>query len=182
MDNIADNSGLFRTMAARHTQALYSLAMARTSDRDDAWDLIQEVYERALRRKPNVADDGALRAWLVVVLRNLFVDRYRTVATRRANVDLEGLPAPEPEAEQHCFWSNVSIESIERLGEELRPNARDIFRLHLKGLPVRVIANELGIPATTVSRRLFQARRKIRSQVSGASVLKASARKGLGGR
>jgi RNA polymerase sigma-70 factor (ECF subfamily) len=165
VNDTADNSSLFRTMAARHTQALYSLALARTSDRDDAWDLIQEAYERALTRKPNVPDDRALRAWLVVVLRNIFIDRCRTVATRRAFVDLEALPTPE-EADEQCFWPNVSIEMIERLGDELGPDARDIFRLHLKGLPVRVIANELGIPATTVSRRLFRARREIRKRIS----------------
>jgi RNA polymerase sigma-70 factor (ECF subfamily) len=171
VDHTADNSSLFRTMAARHTQALYSLALARTSDRDDAWDLVQEVYERALRRKPPVPDDRALRAWLVVVLRNIFIDRYRTVATRRADIDLEALPMPEPEPDQPCFWSNVSVEMIERLGEDLRPTARDVFRLHLKGLPVRVIATELGIPATTVSRKLFRARRKIRERISATSPL-----------
>jgi RNA polymerase sigma-70 factor (ECF subfamily) len=167
----ADNSNLFRTMADRHTQALYSLAIARTSDRDDAWDLIQEVYERALRRKPSVADDRALRAWLTVVLRNIFIDRYRTVATRRAFVDLEALPTPEPEGDQQQLWSNVSIEVIEQLGEELGPSARDIFRLHLKGLPVRGIAIELGIPPTTVSQKLFRARRKIRQRISAPSRL-----------
>jgi len=166
VDNIADNSGLFRTMAARHTQALYSLAMARTSDRDEAWDLIQEVYERALRRKPNVPDDRALRAWLTVVLRNMFIDRCRTVATRRAFVDLEALPMPEPEADRQNVWLDVGIEVVQRLGEELGPSARDIFRLHLKGLPVRHIAVELGIPPTTVSRKLFHARRKIRKRIS----------------
>ena len=167
MDTIADNSSLFRTMADRHTEALYSLALSRTSDRDDAWDLIQEAYERALRRKPNVADDRALRGWLTVVLHNLFIDRCRTAATRRAFVDLDELPTPEPEeVDQQCLWFNVSIETIERLGEELRPSARDIFRLHLKGLPVRVIATELGIPATKVSRKLFWARRKIRERIS----------------
>ena len=173
MEPTAENSSLFRTMAARHTHALYSLALARTSDRDDAWDLIQEVYERALRRKPNVADDDALRAWLVVVLRNMFIDRCRMVAIRRASIDfdLEALPTPEPEAEPQCFWSSVSIESIERLGEELGPSARAIFRLYLKGVPVRGIATELGIPPTTVSRRLFRARRQIRKRVSATRTL-----------
>jgi len=171
VDNSADNSNLFRTMADRHTQALYSLALARTSDRDDAWDLIQEVYERALRRKPNVPDDRALRAWLTVVLRNMFIDRYRTAATRRAPVDLDALPMPEPDTDQQHFWLDVGIEVIERLGEELGPSARDVFRLHLKGLPVRHIAVELGIPPTTVSRKLFHARRKIRKRISATSAL-----------
>jgi RNA polymerase sigma factor (sigma-70 family) len=65
----------------------------------------------------------------------------------------------------------VGIEVVEQLGEELGPSARDVFRLHLKGLPVRHIAVELGIPPTTVSRKLFHARRKIRKRISATNAL-----------
>jgi RNA polymerase sigma factor (sigma-70 family) len=69
-------AALFRDAAAD----LFATAMIATSGRrDDANDLVQEVFHAAWKAWPTVADRdaGGQRAWLFVTLRNKFVDSCR---------------------------------------------------------------------------------------------------------
>jgi RNA polymerase sigma-70 factor (ECF subfamily) len=147
----------------RNTQSLYMFAAKKTRSRSDALDLVQDVFERALRNRPNVSNDAALRSWLMVVLRNLHIDRIRLAINRRVNVDLEKVPDPEPEGQQ--VWRCVGMEDVERLTGRLTPGSREVFRLHLYGCPLGSIALRLGISTANVSGRLFRARSQMRAML-----------------
>lgn len=82
-----------------HAPAVYRLAYARTGNRADAEDIMQEVFLRFLRRAPELTDDEHVRAWLLHAAANC-TRSWFAQAWRRREVPLEAgtdrvSPAPE---------------------------------------------------------------------------------------
>jgi RNA polymerase sigma-70 factor, ECF subfamily len=69
---------------------VYGLFAYRLNSRDDAEDLTQQCFERALRAWDRF-DPGraALSTWLLAIARNLLIDHYRAQAPDGPNVPLE---------------------------------------------------------------------------------------------
>jgi RNA polymerase sigma-70 factor (ECF subfamily) len=152
---------VFRTLAQDHEDALYRSALKQSHNQADAHDLVQEVFERALRKRPPIRDRQELRSWLMRVLFNLFIDRCRSKQRQTIWMDLDTLPAPQREPEP--LWSTVSVEAIVALLPRLRPILRGVFALHIDGKSIPAIASRLRISARMVSTRLFRARRELRT-------------------
>src|SRR5688572_33098158 len=73
----------FEAVAKNHAGALLNHATRLTRERCDAWDLVQDTFERALSRPPKLLEPIKLRCWLFVVMHNLHRDRCRTEARRK---------------------------------------------------------------------------------------------------
>jgi RNA polymerase sigma-70 factor (ECF subfamily) len=145
-----------------HEPALRAAAtgLCRARGGPDLDDLIQDTFERALRHfGANRPAPDNLRAWLVSIMRHVFIDRLRTA---KHNVDCsDELPAPEAVPEP--IWADVSIEEIQGALVEVEPSLRAPFELHyLRGVPYAEIAATLKIPMNTVASRLFRARKALR--------------------
>lgn len=127
-------------------------------------DLIQDAFERALRHlgagNPRPTN---MRAWLVSILRNAFIDRRRRAAVAGALFEdgPAAVAAPEPEPEPP--WSAVSIDDVRAALAELDEPQRVAFELHyLSRMRYDQIASQLGIPSNTVATRLYRARKALR--------------------
>ena len=84
----------FRRLFERSNRDLLAQAFLLTDDRQEAQDLVQEVFLRAWRTWPRVAAMQAPDAWLRCVLHNLAVSRWRsspaTVGASRPNAGFTG--------------------------------------------------------------------------------------------
>jgi RNA polymerase sigma-70 factor (ECF subfamily) len=153
---------LFSGMAFRHTDLLYRWAVRRGGDPADAWDIVQDAFERALRTRPAVGNDQELRAWLCVVVRHLFVDQHRSAHNRMraiCEVDEGCTPAPK---EALPLWRQYDVADVYRLIPLLTPGLRSAYELHVAGHSLAQIADRLAIPQTTVGTRLLRARARLR--------------------
>lgn len=149
---------------AQHLPALRAAAAHLCRRAWETDDLVQDACERALRHLSagNPAPTH-MRAWLVSILRNAFVDRIR----KRANQaePIEDPPAPEVEAEP--AWAQVSTDEVRAALAKLDTELRRVFELHyLDGLPYREVAARLKIPDNTVASRLYRARKVLRDLLS----------------
>lgn len=61
-------------------------------DADSAEDLVQQVYERALRSVGRFRHDGSARSWLLTIARNTCADEIRSRRRRRRSSDNRELP------------------------------------------------------------------------------------------
>jgi RNA polymerase sigma-70 factor (ECF subfamily) len=144
----------------RHHARLYALALRLTWNADDARDLVQECFLRAIEsgRVPE-ADPEASR-WLVRILVNLCRDRRRRAAVRRAHATIDAAPRPR---EGH----DPGVDAAVRAAVLALPvRQRAVVVLHeIEGHTIQEIAKTLGIAAVTARWHLHAARRKLRENL-----------------
>jgi RNA polymerase sigma-70 factor (ECF subfamily) len=156
----------FAAFARQHEAALRATALRLCGNAPDANDLVQDTFERGLRHFERFQQGTNGQAWLLTILRRLFLDRCRAWAgERRADVEPEEVEArvAAPEAEEAPAWASVQPEQLRAALERLPEEFRVVYQLHaLEGCSYNEIAARLGLPKATVGTRLIRARRKLR--------------------
>ena len=72
-----------------HEAPLLARARRLCGNSDDARDLVQDTFERAFRRIDSFSRGTGVRAWLMTILTNLFLDRVRHEQAQRPRLQLE---------------------------------------------------------------------------------------------
>lgn len=147
----------FRTLYRRHTPSLY-LFVLRTleGNEQDAEDVVQETWIRAVERLTSFRWEGAFKTWLIGIALN----RCRTLFRRKDRNWLE--------LEDGTVWTDTAgVEDhidVERALALLPPGYRTVLLLHdLEGYKHQEIAELLGTTTGTSKSQLFHARRSLRS-------------------
>ena len=155
-------------MVLPHRDALLGHAMALTRNAEEAEDLVQETTLRALRGFDSFRADGPIRAWLLTILRNLFINSYRSRNRVPRQVSLDALQHPDPVAPadpgpERLIFSKLETEALERAVAALPRSYREVLVLSdMLGRTYQEISDELGLPIGTVRSRLFRARGRVR--------------------
>ena len=131
-------------LAEQYAGMLYRLAYARTGSRADAEDVMQEVFVRLLRARPEYRDEEHAKAWLLRVGARCAADVLRAPWRRREGPLDDGLPAPEPV---------LALPAQYRMAVHL---------YYYEELSVAEIAAVLGKSEGAVKSRLFRARALLR--------------------
>ena len=61
--------------------------MGFTRDREDANDLVQETFVKALRYKNNFKEGTNIKGWLYTIMRNIFINNYKRKRFQNTIVD-----------------------------------------------------------------------------------------------
>lgn len=160
---LVDGNG-FDAAVQPHHGWLRGLALRLTRSPADASDLVQDTLERGLRAWGNVTPNTNVRAWLAVILNNLFIDRCRRGSAVAAPVSLDdrALHVAQPAREPEPAWAHLGEVDVRAALAQVQADFRDVYRLHLDGLSYEAIATRLAIPRATVGTRLLRARRQLR--------------------
>lgn len=148
------------TALRAHEPLLAATARRLTGNAADADDLVHDTYERALRAWDRYADRGNLKAWLMTILHNQFIDRCRRAKRQQTEAISEDVVAPEPAAPP--AWAAVTPEQLARALDALAAEFRAVYDLHAAGRSYDDIAAALAIPKATVGTRLLRARKKLK--------------------
>lgn len=146
----------FEKLLRKNLDSLYRTALRLTCNRLEAEELVQEASVRAFRRFDLYRQGTNARAWLLTVLRNVFINDYRRKAKERdilASLQAE----PHPERQEMDFPEAVAG-ALRRLPEDQRL-AVSLF--YVEGLSYKEIAEAMDCPAGTVMSRLHAARKKL---------------------
>ncbi len=149
----------------------FALSLAR--DRDEAQDLVQETYLRALRSRHTYQADRGMRQWLFTICRNVFLrarDRAKWVVAVEDDAELEalasiGLHQVAKRGGYEEVFDQLDIgPALERAMHALPEAYRVVFALvDLGDQSYAEVAEQLGIPVGTVRSRLFRARRELQT-------------------
>ena len=139
---------------------LFSLSFRILNDRWDAEEVVQDTFA-ALWKKPQSfnPEKGKLASWLMVLVRNRSVDRYRSRIRRKDTTSIEVSLQVQPADESIDIATSASqTDEKQLLGnaiEKLPPKQLTVLKLsYFKGLTHPEIAQELGISLGTVKSRI----------------------------
>ncbi len=157
-------------MVVPHQAAAYNLARWLTGNDQDAEDVVQEAYLRALRFFDNFHGiDG--RSWILAIVRNACYTWLRQNRRKPLALEDEMLEVadsrPNPEA-LHLAEIDQKLlrQAIEDLPDEFR---EAIILRELEGLSYKEIGAITGAPIGTVMSRLARARQRLEKALGGTA-------------
>jgi len=177
VDNTNRRSHEFEQLVLDHMDMLYAVALRLTRNPADAQDLTQNTVVKALRFHDKFQKGTYIKAWLLTILRNTFINDYRRKARRPVFVELSGAEPsqdipPDPE---------VGYEPRERTGRELLELLDDEVKRAVETLPhdfreavimadledmsYKEIAEAMDCPLGTVMSRLYRGRKLLRESL-----------------
>jgi RNA polymerase sigma-70 factor, ECF subfamily len=160
-----------------HTDRLFRVAWALCGSRHEAEDLVQDTFARVLSR-PRVLRRGEDIGYLLRTMRNLFADQRRAAA-RRPRPAYAELESFELAARRTDGDPDAALEASEVFAAiaALAPKYRDvIIAVDVVGLSYAEAARLLRVRTTTVTNRVFRARRQLVNALSGDVDVAALAR------
>jgi len=138
-------------------------AIRLTKNVQDAKDLIQETVLRALKNKEKYRHDSNLKAWLLIMMRNIFINGYRKKAKRNTVLDDSDnsyLLAAAKRVDNDAL-SNFVIDDIMRAISKIPETYQVPLMMMYEGYKYQEIAEAIDVPLGTVKSRIFWARKKL---------------------
>ena len=157
-----------------HLNSAYNLARWLTRNDQDAQDIVQEAYLRALRFHRSFKG-GDVRPWWLMIVRTVYYTWWRQnpvgrfvnfdddMACRHPDLANSSLPNPE-----EVLIRKSSGALLRKALEALPSRSREIFVLReLEGMSYNEISTIMGVPSGTVMSTLSRARARLRQSVTG---------------
>lgn len=150
------------------TSLLNAFAFNLTKNRDDAQDLYQETAFRAIKNKDKFTPGTNFKAWLMTIMKNIFINDYRKKIKRNTIMD---------STDNNYFINsgsrtvvndgnaNILIDELTAMIEELEDGFRVPFLLHYQGFKYHEIAEQMDLPLGTVKSRIFFARKELKNKI-----------------
>jgi len=174
-------SAKFEELAMPMFDSLYNFARWLAHNSDDAEDLVQETYLKALRSFQSFEAGTNFRAWIFQILRNTFLSS-RTKLDRRMTVAMD-LEEDGPELAVDTTTPEVILlnrsnsQLMQRAIEDLPAHYREALLLcDAEEMSYQEIAQILSIPIGTVMSRLARARKAVRKTLDRQEIFEVVAR------
>lgn len=167
----------FAQLVERYSPHVYRLALKILDDPQDAEDVLQETFIKALKSLPSFEGRSSLSTWLyrIAVNEALMLIRKRkpgAVSLDMEKDDGEGQTEPVEIVDWCCLpekdlLSSEARQFLDEAIQKLSPALRAVFVLRdIEGLSVRETAEALGVSEVAVKTRLLRARLKLREELS----------------
>ena len=157
----------------RHASTALATALRVVGSREEAEDVVHEAFVAVWRKIDRFdAERGALRAWLMTVVRNRAIDRVRA---RRPRIDLDdaderSLLRTGPNPTWEAALARASASDIQTALADLPDEQRRAVELaYFEGYTYREVADLTGVPPGTANGRLRLALAKLREALQGSS-------------
>ncbi len=146
---------------------LFNFAMMLTSNRENAFDLVQDTTLKVLDNEDKYTEGTNFKGWVFTIMRNIFINNYRRASRAATIVDTtdnlyhlnlsqdSGFEAPE-----HSLTITEVSEALSKFEDDLRVP----FTMHIKGYKYQEIADKMGMPIGTVKSRIFFARKRLQQR------------------
>lgn len=167
----------FDELVLEHTEMLYAVALRLTRNATEAQDLTQSTILKALRFHDKFKKGTYIKAWLMTIMRNTFINEYRRKVRRPTMVELTGAePAPSTALDPEVVYSPKGRDfedMLELLDDPVKDailQLPDEFRLavimaDMEDKSYKEIAEVMKCPLGTVMSRLYRGRKLLRESL-----------------
>ena len=158
-----------RALHDRFGGLLVALAQRILGSREDAEDVVQEVFLQVWRQADRYrAKRSSVSTWLVMITRSRAIDRHRSRSVVRRTTETmvdQGMIPTHASAEGHSAVLLFERQkSLRRVLAQLPREQREVLDLaYFAGLTQREIAERTGIALGTVKTRTLLAMRKLKN-------------------
>ena len=148
---------------------MLNFAYMLTSNRDDAYDLLQDTTLKVLNNQEKYVENTNFKGWVFTIMRNIFINNYRRVVRSATVIDQT----------EDCYHLNLSQDSglespegsyaaseITAAIAEFPEKYRVPFSMHVQGYKYNEIADEMGLPIGTIKSRIFFARQELQQRIA----------------
>jgi RNA polymerase sigma-70 factor (ECF subfamily) len=168
----------FEAEALVHMGSLYAHALRLTRSPEDAEDLVQDTFVRALRFYERFERGTNLKAWLLRIQFNGFVNKYRRNAKElSAGEAMSAEPGTEATVGRGPLQALLDPQGVAiapLLAQEIQAALKQLPEEHqtvvvladVEELSYKEIAEVIGCPIGTVMSRLHRARKALQERLS----------------
>lgn len=144
---------------------LLSFALKLTLNAEEAHDLVQDTTLKALDNEAKFVDDTNFKGWMLTIMRNIFINKYRKSTRENTMVDTTddlyyinytqdtGVETPD---------SAYAASEITSILAGFPADYRQPFSMHVAGYKYEEISKCLDMPLGTVKSRIFFTRQRLR--------------------
>ena len=162
--------GSFEELAMPLFDQLYNFAHWLTQNREEAEDLVQETYAKALKGFASFRLGTNFRAWMYRILRNTFLTSrtgLKTTMTVPLDAEEDGPElAVERDTPETLLLERANRELLQSAMDDLPVHFREILLLcEVEEMSYQEISETLSVPIGTVMSRLSRARQALRTRL-----------------
>jgi RNA polymerase sigma-70 factor, ECF subfamily len=159
----------WEALVRAHQEAVFRLAYLFTGDPDEAEDVTQETFLRAIRAIGAYDPARPFRPWILSIAANLArnrlrsVSRYLSALTRFARREPEAVMPLPPHASRPAEEAQGLWESVRQLS---LPDQQILYLRYFLELSEAETAASLNVPPGTVKSRLHRALQRLRDRLN----------------
>jgi RNA polymerase sigma-70 factor (ECF subfamily) len=153
----------WKTAYHEHGPAVMAFLRSRLGNREDAEELMQETFVRAMRAGDRLRDRSTVRGYLFTTAHNLMRNRFRRAQVSPV-VDgaIAGVEAWAVDTADTRARLRALVDRLAEVLENLPPAHREAFKLAvLDRVPYREIADRTGWSLSTVKINVYRARKRV---------------------
>ncbi len=167
----------FEREALTNLGALLAVATRLTRSSTEGEDLVQDTLVKAMRARAHFEPGTNMRAWLLRILTNTFINRYRRGGLERTlfegpdadpladgwvgSATLEAMRDPESQALRPVLTAEIQ-RALDDLPDDFR---LAVLLADVEELSYKEISEVMGCPIGTVMSRLHRGRRVLKSRL-----------------
>ncbi len=147
---------------------LRGFAYNLTNNWEDAVDLVQETAYRALKNREKFQDNTNFKAWVLTIMKNIFINDYRRKSKRNTifdNSEDQFMINNLGPTTENTAGSSIMMDELTAMVRELKDEIKIPFLMHYEGYKYQEIADHLDLPLGTIKSRIFFARKELKEKV-----------------
>jgi RNA polymerase sigma-70 factor, ECF subfamily len=166
--HLAGDPHAFGRLMAVHRPRLLAVARSRTKNSDEAVDVVQEATLKALRGAAGFRGEASVATWLHRIVVNTCLDRLKTSRLTCVPLDLAFRFHADPKDPHNDIGQADMRMTLEQALRQLPWEQRVVLVLvHLEGLSLTEVADQLSCPVGTVKSRCARGRAALADHLGG---------------
>ena len=155
----------FKQRYMPHHQVLYRVAYHLTSNAQDAEDLLQDLYLKLWQKRDELPDEAMKEAYLVTMIRHLFVDQHRLKRLDTSAELKEEASPPDERSLDHQIDAKDEAQQMGGLINELPERDAKIIRMHVvDDRSYEEIEQDTGLSQGNIRIIVMRTKKKLKQQ------------------
>lgn len=141
---------------------LHFFALKLTSNEEEAKDLVQETFLKALTYRSKLITKASVKGWLYTIMKNTFINQYRRESKFgdiMNQFEHQGYVSTSTSQKSISPDKAMSVKDIEQSIDDLPEVYKVPFKMKLEGYKYQEISDYVAVPVGTIKSRIFLARK-----------------------